>query len=178
MPPKMSTQNGDGAAENGGNLGINPKEFKLLESVLKYAAAEPKPVVDWAAVASAAKYGAEKTAKDRFRKVCQKYGWFQGAITSDSADTAAATKKTPVSKKRARAADDVKPSVEDDSAILGDDELETPSKKRKTIMPKKGGSKKGKPSVKTQKEQQIDEGETEAAANAGQEDDVSMDNVA
>ncbi|KAI0008456.1 hypothetical protein F4779DRAFT_641821 [Xylariaceae sp. FL0662B] len=131
MAPKKDTQPTNGSAENDGGVPLTSPEFNLLDAVLKHAAM--KPDVNWGAVAETAHFAGAKSARDRFRQVCKKHNWFEGAEAtpvSDAATTApdATPKKSPA--KRARKA------KSEDSAALGDDEAETPGKKRK-IAPKK-----------------------------------------
>ncbi|KAI1084488.1 hypothetical protein F5B20DRAFT_593571 [Whalleya microplaca] len=166
MPPKKSTQQNNGAAGDEGGVPLTTPEYKLLDALLKHAA---KPQnINWEAVATAAHFANAKSAKDRFRQVCKKYNWFEDTEAATAQDAAAADatpKKTPA--KRARKA--TKPTSED-SAALGDDEAESPVKKRK-ISPKKTAPKEGKqPDAKTEMEQSNEQKEETANGTAADAD--------
>ncbi|KAK7914511.1 hypothetical protein PG985_012214 [Apiospora marii] len=124
MPPKKNAENGD--ASTAGISGVN---WKLVDAVFKFCPAGAKPNIDWNALALTTGHKNGKSARDSFRSACEKFGWFKAAEGDNSAGasapaSAARSAKTTSARKKKAAPKD----IDDDAS---DDEVETPTKKRK-----------------------------------------------
>ncbi|KAK7985165.1 hypothetical protein PG996_005593 [Apiospora saccharicola] len=124
MPPKKNTENGDAGA-----AGISGVNWKLVDAVFKFCPASSKPNIDWNALAQITGHKNGKSARDSFRAACAKFGWFEAA--GDNSAAAAAPGSAPKSTKATNARKKKAAPTKDVSDDVSDDEVETPTKKRK-----------------------------------------------
>ncbi|KXJ96997.1 hypothetical protein Micbo1qcDRAFT_170747 [Microdochium bolleyi] len=125
MPPKK-----DATAAAAGDAGptLSARDMNLLTLYLQTLPPSAKAQGDWTLVAEKAGLKDEKSARESFRQLCKKYGWFEAAAGgTDQTATAAAPVKTP----RKRATPKSKKAA---AAAEGNDDggvPETPTKKQK-----------------------------------------------
>lgn len=139
MPPKKDT-----TATNGteGAATLSARDMNLITLYLQSLPSSAKAQGDWIWIAEKAGLKDDKSARECFRQLCKKHGWFENASGNNNGDgTAAASGATPVKTPRKRAAPKSKKKDDDEDADDangdpfrrdGDGSEETPSKKQKT----------------------------------------------
>lgn len=127
MPRKNNTDNGDASA-----TGISGVNWKLVDAVFKFCPVSAKPNIDWNTLAQTTGHKNGKSARDSFRAACEKFGWFKAdGDNSDGAAPASAAKQNNGSAKVTNARKKKAAALKDVNDDASDDEIETPTKKRK-----------------------------------------------